>query len=58
MQDYPETHQQGFMIIENLPDDLWQILKDNCKITGKPYVGYNCDLGVQIGTDGRIWLMH
>jgi hypothetical protein len=35
-----ETHSQGVISIENLPDD---------KI-------FNGDLGIQIGSDGRVWV--
>lgn len=40
MKDYPETHQQGIISVENMPD--------------KNY--FEGDLGVQISKDGRIWV--
>ena len=40
MKEYPETHQTGFISIENIPDK-------------KAIIG---DLGIQISKDGRIWV--
>lgn len=40
MKEYPETHQTGFISIENIPDK-------------KTIIG---DLGIQIAKDGRIWI--
>ncbi len=40
MKDYPETHQQGIISIENLPTESM----------------INGDIGIQIAKDGRIWI--
>ncbi len=44
IKDYPETHQQGTISLENMPDDL----KRSHYLKG--------DFGVQIAKDGRIWV--
>lgn len=38
--EVPETHVQGRLFFENLPD----------------LVAQECDLGIQIAPDGRVWL--
>jgi len=43
VKDYPETHQQGLISLENLE-----------KIKQQPLS--NADFGVQIATDGRVWI--
>lgn len=43
MKEYPETHQEGIISLENS-----LMFKDKTIIKG--------DLGVQIATDGRIWI--
>ena len=43
---YQETHQQGFMSIENIPVDI-----ENLTATA-----IRCDFGIQIAEDGRIWI--
>ncbi len=43
MKEVKETHQQGMISIENLE----MILKQDTQ---------NCDVGIQISHDGRIWL--
>ena len=40
MLDYPETHQRGYMTIEQT---LPSLIKD-------------CDFGIQIAKDGRVWI--
>ena len=45
MKEYPETHQQGVISIENMPD----------KLNGVPAI-MRGDLGIQIVRDGRIWV--
>ena len=40
MKEYPETHQQGFISMENVP---------------KETAMYG-DLGIQIAKDGRVWV--
>lgn len=40
MEEYPEAHQRGYLTIEN---DFPRLLKD-------------CDLGIQIARDGRVWI--
>jgi hypothetical protein len=42
---YPETHQEGTILIENT---------DFLKISGDKHI--KGDLGVQIAADGRIWV--
>ena len=44
MKDYPETHQQGVISIENIPDKL--------RVPGY-MIG---DLDIQIAKDGRVWV--
>ena len=44
MKEYPETHQQGSISLENIPSGLE---RDHC-IKG--------DIGIQIAKDGRIWV--
>jgi hypothetical protein len=45
MNEYPETHQQGVISIENIPTMLgW----DGSYMEG--------DLGIQIANDGRVWV--
>jgi hypothetical protein len=43
MSEFPETHRQGFVQIHN------QDLIDTIDL-------HDCDLGVQIATDGRVWV--
>jgi hypothetical protein len=40
----PETHQQGTMTMENIPDNL------------REYGYIKGDIGLQVAKDGRIWL--
>ena len=40
MKDYPETHQQGIISLENIPKE--RMIKG--------------DIGIQIAKDGRIWV--
>jgi len=40
MKEYPETHQQGILFIE-------QVIKQEYK---------QCDFGIQIAKDGRVWI--
>ncbi len=42
----PETHQQGFLSIENL-----DMIVNNVEVDRM-----NCDVGLQTSPDGRIWL--
>jgi len=37
---YPETHQRGFITLENMPAEF----------------PIECDLGIMISEDGRVWL--
>ena len=46
MKDYPETHQQGTISIENAVEVFGQLSQNN-------YIG---DFGVQISRDGRVWI--
>jgi hypothetical protein len=42
---FPETHQNGIVSIENLPDEL------ECD------PGHmKCDFGIHIASDGRVWI--
>lgn len=45
MKEYPETHQEGIISIENMPNEL---RRQVTWMKGK--------LGVQIAGDGRIWI--
>ena len=40
VKEYPETHQHGLISIENVPEKLI----------------INGDIGIQIASDGRIWI--
>ena len=40
MKEYPETHQTGYLSVE-------QIIPTNLK---------ECDFGIQIAKDGRVWV--
>jgi sugar lactone lactonase YvrE len=49
--EYPETHQQGTISIENIPQEL--------RIPGyMPHIleSMKGDFGVQIAKDGRVWV--
>lgn len=48
IKSYPETHQSGHISIENVPAGL----------ENKPVPWYipNGDLGIQIASDGRVWV--
>lgn len=58
MKDYPETHQQGFISIENLPDELRQAgfdLDGNEAVYVRPGM-FKGDFGIQVAKDGRVWV--
>ena len=40
IKEYPETHQKGYISIENIPDK--GLIKG--------------DLGIQVASDGRVWI--
>jgi len=40
MKEYSETHQRGFITLENIPKET----------------SINGDLGIQIAEDGRVWI--
>jgi len=52
MKEYPETHQTGYISIENLPDEVYhEYVRGNYNpvhLTG--------DFGIQIAEDGRVWV--
>lgn len=50
MKEYPETHQQGAISIENLPEEFGLSFGPN----GKTYM--EGDFSIQIAEDGRIWV--
>ena len=49
MKAYPETHQHGYISIENLPDKM------NQGFTFNP-ISLEGDFGIQIAKDGRVWV--
>lgn len=50
MKEYPETHQQGVISIENLPKEFGLRFGPS----GRTYM--EGDFGVQIAEDGRVWV--
>lgn len=50
MKEYPETHQQGTISIENLPKEFGLMFGPN----GRPFM--EGDLGIGIAEDGRVWI--
>ena len=40
MKEIPETHIRGLMSIENIPEKI----------------GEECDFGIQVAKDGRVWI--
>lgn len=49
---YAETHQQGYISIENVPESLYFHF-----IRGKfDSIHTEGDLGIQIADDGRVWI--
>lgn len=50
MKSYPETHQQGAISIENLPEEFGLRFGPN----GKTHM--EGDFSIQIAEDGRVWV--
>ena len=44
MKEYPETHQEGTILLENMPAELHYTMR----MKGK--------LGIQVAKDGRVWV--
>lgn len=51
MKEYPETHQQGIMSIENVPLGLELVFGPN-----RTYSIGEIDFGIRIAGDGRVWI--
>jgi len=57
MKEYPETHQQGIISIENIPEDV--VVGTNIKVDLRELmqsVAFKGDFGIQIAKDGRVWV--
>ena len=52
MRDYPEVHQQGTISMENVDCVFWNF----SQFSGQSFTIQNADVGVQIASDGRMWI--
>lgn len=52
MKAYPETHQQGLITIESIPNEVYQgYVRGNYNPAS--LIG---DFGIQVAEDGRVWV--
>ena len=50
--EYPETHKQGIISIENIQS----IIPDNVDLNTSNEVTLKGDFGLQVARDGRVWV--